>query len=78
MIIIAEQYAMLIRMLFPLFRNPENSKFYLLLCYITEPIIIPIREAVCRIEYFRTAIIDWGFTITYLILVSLGYILPAI
>ena len=71
-------YAMLARALLPIFINPEESNIYLLVCYITEPIIIPVRALFYAFNILQNSPIDWSFTATYFILVFIRMLLPAV
>lgn len=69
---------MLVRMILPLFTNPEENKIYLLTCYISEPFIAPVRAVMARLGVGQNSPIDWSFFATYIILWVLDLVLPVI
>ena len=71
-------FAMIIRMLLPLFTDPLESRLYVLSCFVTEPFIIPVRSAMEKLNIAQDSPIDWSFSITYIIIWLLGSLLPAI
>ena len=70
--------AMIIRMLLPLFKNPEESRLYLFVAYVTEPFIVPVRFLLDKFNILQNSPIDWSFTITYFLLFIVGNLLPAV
>ena len=70
--------AMLLRMLIPWFTDPMESKFFAIVCYLTEPFIIPVRAIMVKYNIGQDSPIDWAFSITYLIIILLRNLLPAI
>jgi len=70
--------AMIIRMLLPIFFNPEDSRVYKLSFCISEPFILPIRWLMVKFNLLQNSPIDWSFTVSYLVLLLLRYMLPAI
>lgn len=74
----AVTFAMLIRMLLPLFLDTENSRIYAFVCVISEPFIAPVRFLLAKFNLLQGSVIDWSFTITYLLIVMLRYMLPII
>ena len=71
-------YAMLVRMLMPIFVDVEDNRFYILLCLITEPFIIPVRYLFVKFNIAQDSPIDWSFSATCLILILLTAALPVI
>ncbi len=74
----AVSLAMLIRMLLPLFRDAEGSKFYTFLGCITEPFIAPVRFLMVKFNLLQNSPIDWSFTVTYLVIALVQMLLPAV
>ena len=71
-------YSMLGRALMPLFIDVEDSRFYLMLCVITEPLIIPVRAVMAHFNVGQDSPIDLAFSLTYIILTMIQLFLPAI
>jgi len=71
-------YAMLGRMLMPLFTDVEDSRLYLMLCAMTEPFIIPVRAVMIHFNIGQDSPIDWSFSLTYIILTMIQVFLPVI
>ena len=69
---------MIVRMFFPLFKNPEESNFYTFLSVITEPFIIPVRYFMQKYNILQGTPIDWSFTISYILLSIVSVLLPII
>ena len=74
----AVSLAMLIRMLIPFFKDPEESKLYLFVAYLTEPFIVPVRFVLDKFNLLENSPIDWSFTITYFLLFIARNMLPAV
>lgn len=70
--------AMIVRMLLPIFVDPMESRFYAVVCFVTEPFILPVRAIMVRLNVGQDSPIDWAFSITYLIIWLLSSLLPAI
>lgn len=70
--------AMIIRMLLPIFFDAENSTVYKLSYCISEPFILPVRWIMVKFNFLQDSPIDLSFSISYLILLLLRYMLPAI
>ena len=62
----------------PLFMDVEDSRFYLMLCVITEPLIIPVRAVMAHFNVGQDSPIDLAFSLTYIILTMIQLFLPAI
>ena len=71
-------YAMLGRMLIPIFTNPEESRIYRFLFLLTEPLVIPVRALFVRFNIGQNSPIDWSFTATYFIIILIQGALPVI
>ena len=72
----AVSFAMIARMILPLFVNAEESRVCLFLAYITEPFIAPVRFLLAKFNILQNTPFDFSFTIAYIIIVLLGAILP--
>ena len=71
-------FAMLVRTLLGFFVDPMESRAYEISCYFTEPFIAPVRAIMVRLNIGQDSPIDWAFSITYIIILVLRSILPAI
>jgi len=71
-------FAMLIRAVMPLFSDVENSRIYLFVCLVTEPLIIPVRFILTKLRLLDSSPIDWSFTITYILITLIRISLPAL
>lgn len=71
-------FAMIIRMLLPIFIDPTDSRIYAITCFVTEPFIAPVRAVMVRLNIGQDSPIDWAFSITYILIWLLSGILPAI
>lgn len=71
-------FAMLVRFVLGLFVDPMESRAYEISCYFTEPFIAPIRGLMMYFDIGQDSPIDWAFSITYLLIIILRSILPAI
>lgn len=69
---------MLARVLVPLFADVEESRFYAFLCVVTEPFIMPIRFLLVKFNILQDSPIDWSFSITYILIILVQQLLPAI
>ena len=72
----AVSFAMLIRMLLPLFGGSEESRLSLFLACITEPFIIPVRFFMVKFNILQDSPIDWSFTVTYILIALVQLFLP--
>ena len=70
--------AMAARMLLPLFLNIEESRIYMFCCVVTEPVIMPVRLVMSKLNIGQDSPIDWSFFATYMILWLIRTMLPAI
>lgn len=71
-------FAMIIRMLLPIFIDPTESRIYAITCFVTEPFIAPVRAVMVRLNIGQDSPIDWAFSITYILIWLLSGLLPAI
>lgn len=71
-------FAMVVRMIMPLLFDIESSRIYLMCCLITEPVIMPVRFLMMKLNIGQNSPIDWSFFATYMILWLIRTILPAI
>ncbi len=71
-------FAMMVRALMPFFFDVEESRIYLIACYISEPLIAPVRLIMVKLNIGQSSPIDWAFFVTYLIVCMLETILPVI
>lgn len=69
-------FAMLARVLLPLFVNPEDSRLYMMSLLITEPVIIPVRLIFSKLNIGQNSPFDWAFTASYIILIIINSSLP--
>ena len=72
----AVSFAMLVRMLLPLFVDPEDSKLYVLSFAISEPAIIPVRAVMAKMDVGQNSPLDIPFTVTYLLIIIIRLFLP--
>ena len=75
-IIDAVTMCMILRMIFSLFMPDESGKFATFLAFVTEPFIIPVRFILSKLNLLQDSPIDWSFTISYLLLVMIRFMLP--
>ena len=71
-------FAMLVRMILPFFVNPEENKIYALSLVITEPVIIPVRLLMVKLNIGQDSPIDWSFFVAAILLSVLQSALPVI
>lgn len=71
-------FAMFMRVILSFFVNPMESRLYELALIFTEPFVAPIRALMVRLNIGQDSPIDWSFSITYIIIMLLEGILPAI
>lgn len=70
--------AMVIRMLLPVFVDPEENAIYAASCYISEPFVLPVRFVMAKLGIGQHTPIDLAFIVAYMIIILLGTFLPAI
>ena len=71
-------YAMLARVVIQFFVSVEESKLYVLLCYISEPVILPFRIVMAKLNIGQNIPIDMPFMAACIGLSILQVFLPAI
>ena len=74
----AISFAMLARMLLPLFTDPEESRLYYFVYCLTEPVVLPVRFVLVKFNRLQDSPIDWAFSIAYLLLMFAQMLLPAL
>lgn len=72
----AVSYAMIARMLLPLFVNPDESRIYRISYAISEPAIIPVRSVMAKMDVGQNSPFDIPFTVTYFIILIIRIFLP--
>ena len=70
-------FAMMIRVLLPIFFNPDGNRIYELTALLTEPVIAPVRALLVKLNIGQNSPIDWSFFATYLLINILQMLLPA-
>lgn len=70
--------SMVIRMILPVFADPEGNVIYAASCYISEPFVLPVRFVMAKLGIGQSTPIDLAFIVAYLIVILLGTFLPAI
>mgnify|MGYP003310797469 CR=1 FL=1 len=65
-----------VRVLMSFFGADEESRFYLLCCAVTEPVVSPIRRLLSLVPFFAESPIDFSFMATCLILILVQNALP--
>ena len=70
--------AMMLRVVFSLFFDSEESKIAIFLACITEPFVAPVRFLLAKFNILQDTPIDWSFTVSYLLIILLRLILPPI
>lgn len=71
-------YAMALRMILPLFVEPENSRFYMLTCFLSEPIVAPVRTLLFAIGIDESMPIDLALPTAYIFVFIIQLFLPAL
>ena len=74
----ALQLLMLIRAILSWFPVDEESKLLRFVYCATEPIIIPIRGLLNRLDFFANMPIDISFMVAYLLISIVGFMLPTV
>lgn len=72
----AVSFAMIIRMLLPIFADPEESKLYVLSYAVSEPAIRPVRAIMARMDIGQNSPFDIPFTVTYFLIFIIKIFLP--
>ena len=71
-------YAMALRMILPLFLDPQESRIYMFTCFLSEPVVAPVRAALSMFGYDDSMPIDIALPTTYLLIFLIQLFLPAI
>jgi len=71
-------FAMLARVILPFFVVPEESRLYALAAVLTEPIIIPFRFIMMKLNIGQNSPLDWSFFVAAVALSILQSALPPI
>ena len=71
-------FAMIARVILPFFVMPEESRLYALTAVLTEPIIIPFRFLLAKLNVGQNSPLDWSFFVAAIALSILESALPAI
>lgn len=75
-VIDAVTLCMIVRMIVSLIEPDESGRLGMFLSLVTEPFIIPVRFILSRLNLLQDSPIDWSFTISYLLLVTIRFMLP--
>ena len=70
--------AMMIRAIMPFFFDVEDNKIFIIACFVSEPLIAPVRLIMTKLNIGQNSPIDWAFFVTYIIICILESILPVI
>ncbi len=72
-------FAMLLRVLLPLFMaEPESNKFYIIAFFTSELVVAPVRMLFDKLGIGKNSPFDWSFIAGYLFLIILQSALPVI
>ena len=71
-------YAMALRMMLPLFVEPEGSKIYAFTCILSEPIVAPIRALLSMLGLDGALPIDLSLPTAYILIFVIQSLLPPI
>ena len=69
---------MIFRMLLPIFGISEDSKFYILCCFISEPFVVPFRFILAKLNIGQNTPLDISFMLAYLVIALVRMFLPVI
>ena len=69
-------FAMIIRMLLPIFIDPTESRIYAITCFVTEPFIAPVRALLSRFSFVAECPLDISFFVVALGVSLLEMLLP--
>ena len=67
---------MIARMLLPLFVNPEDSGAYKIAFAISEPVVIPVRLVMAKMDVGQNSPLDIPFTVSYFLIIIIRMFLP--
>ncbi len=71
-------FAMVVKMLMPIFIDVDGNRIYGLANVITEPFVAPVRTILAKLDIGQNSPIDWGFFAAYFIIWFIQIILPEI
>ena len=72
-------FAMLLRVILPLFiEEPESNKFYILATVLSELVVAPVRIIFDKFGIGKNSPFDWSFIVGYLFLIIIQSALPAL
>lgn len=71
-------YAMALRMILPLFVNPEDSKVYFFTCLLSEPVVAPVRAVMSVFGFDEGMPIDLALPTAYFLLFIIQLFLPTL
>lgn len=71
-------YAMALRMILPLFVEPESSRIYTFTCFLSEPVVAPVRAVLSIFGFDDAMPIDVALPTAYLLIFVIQLFLPAI
>lgn len=71
-------YAMALRMILPLFVEPENSKIYIFTCILSEPVVAPVRAVMSAFGFDNSMPFDLALPTAYFLLFIIQLFLPTI
>ena len=72
-------FAMLLRVILPLFiAEPESNKFYILATVLSELVVAPVRIIFDKFGIGKNSPFDWSFIVGYLFLIIIQSALPAL
>ena len=75
----AISFAMLLRVVLPLFMSePESNRFYVLVFVVTELFLTPVRAILDKIGIGKNSPFDMSFIFGYLLLIIIQSALPVI
>ena len=72
-------FAMLLRVILPLFiAEPESNRFYILAHVLSELVVAPVRVIFDKLGVGKNSPFDWSFIVGYLFLIIIQSALPAL
>ena len=71
-------YGMALRMMLPLFVDPEDSKLYMFTCLLSEPIVAPVRTVLYLFGLDDSMPIDVALPTAYILIFIIQLFLPAL
>ena len=71
-------YGMALRMILPIFVDPEDSRVYAFTCLVSEPIVAPVRTVLFAFGVDDSLPIDLALPAAYLLVFIIQLLLPAL